>query len=58
MEPYGVGIDIGTSSIGWTVINVHGRVIRVRHHLGIGVRLFREGESAGFGALPGPPVAG
>lgn len=43
---YGIGLDIGTSSIGWTVVDEFGHVIRVKGQTGLGVRLFREGQPA------------
>lgn len=45
-KKYGIGLDIGTSSIGWSVVDGTGHIIRVKGQTGLGVRLFREGETA------------
>jgi len=45
-EPYGIGLDIGTSSIGWSVVDMNGRIKRVKGQTGLGVRLFEEGQAA------------
>lgn len=45
-QPYSIGLDIGTSSIGFAVINEKNRVIRVKGENAIGVRLFSEGQPA------------
>ncbi|MDT7014966.1 type II CRISPR RNA-guided endonuclease Cas9 [Levilactobacillus namurensis] len=45
-KKYGIGLDIGTNSIGWTVVDKYGHIIRVKGQTGIGVRLFREGQTA------------
>lgn len=43
-EPYGVGLDIGTNSVGWTVVDASGHVRKIKGQTGIGVRLFKEGQ--------------
>lgn len=45
-EEYGVGLDIGSSSVGWTVVDSNGRIKRVKGKTAIGVRLFKEGKAA------------
>ena len=45
-EPYGVGLDIGTNSVGWTVVDASGHVRKIKGQTGIGVRLFKEGAAA------------
>lgn len=45
-QPYTLGLDIGTSSIGFAAINDHQKVIRAKGKHVIGVRLFREGKTA------------
>lgn len=45
-KKYGIGLDIGTSSIGWSVVDEYGHIIRVKGQTGLGVRLFREGQPA------------
>lgn len=45
-KKYGIGLDIGTSSIGWSVVDETGHIIRVKGQTGLGVRLFREGKTA------------
>lgn len=45
-EPYNIGLDIGTSSIGWSVMNDDFALMRVKGKMGIGVRLYSEGQSA------------
>lgn len=45
-KKYAVGLDIGTSSVGWTVVDLNGRQMRVKGKVAIGVRLFKEGETA------------
>ncbi|USS90223.1 type II CRISPR RNA-guided endonuclease Cas9 [Fructilactobacillus carniphilus] len=44
--PYNLGLDIGTSSIGWAITDENNRLISVKGHYGIGARLFSEGQSA------------
>ena len=43
---YSIGLDIGVSSIGWTIVDEDGHLMRVKGKTGIGVRLFTEGKSA------------
>lgn len=45
-EPYNIGLDIGTSSIGWSIMNDNFDLMRVKGKKGIGVRLYNEGQSA------------
>ncbi len=45
-EPYGIGLDIGTSSVGWTVVDDKGHLKKVKGKTAIGARLFSEGEAA------------
>lgn len=46
VEKYGVGLDIGSNSVGWTVVDSNGRLKRVKGKVAIGARLFKEGEAA------------
>jgi len=46
IEKYGVGLDIGSNSIGWTVVDSNGHLIRVKGKMAIGARLFKEGKAA------------
>ena len=46
MERYHVGLDIGTSSIGWAVIGDDFKIKRKKGKNLIGVRLFKEGDTA------------
>ena len=46
IEKYGVGLDIGSNSIGWTVVDSNGHLIRVKGKMAIGARLFKEGQAA------------
>lgn len=46
MERYHIGLDIGTSSIGWTVIGDDFKIKRKKGKNLIGVRLFKEGDTA------------
>lgn len=43
-EPYNIGLDIGTSSIGWSIMNDNFDLMRVKGKKGIGVRLYNEGQ--------------
>lgn len=45
-EPYAIGLDIGTSSIGWTTADMNGYVTRTKGQTGLGVRVFKEGQTA------------
>ncbi|USS87955.1 type II CRISPR RNA-guided endonuclease Cas9 [Fructilactobacillus hinvesii] len=44
--PYNLGLDIGTSSIGWAITDENNHLLSVKGHYGIGTRLFKEGQSA------------
>ena len=44
MERYHIGLDIGTSSIGWAVIGDDFKIKRKKGKNLIGVRLFKEGD--------------
>ena len=46
MEKYHIGLDIGTSSIGWAVIGDDFKIKRKKGKNLIGVRLFKEGDTA------------
>ncbi len=43
---YHIGLDIGTSSIGWVAMGEDGKPLRVKGKTAIGARLFREGKPA------------
>lgn len=43
---YHIGLDIGTSSIGWAIMDDDFKIMRVKGKKGIGVRLFNEGNTA------------
>lgn len=43
---YHIGLDIGTSSIGWVAIGKDGKPLRVKGKTAIGARLFQEGNPA------------
>lgn len=43
---YNIGLDIGTNSIGWAIIDDHFNLVHVKGHNGIGTRIFREGKTA------------
>ncbi|WP_236002677.1 type II CRISPR RNA-guided endonuclease Cas9 [Levilactobacillus wangkuiensis] len=45
-EPYAIGLDIGTSSLGWANTDMDGYISRVKGQTGLGVRLFEEGQAA------------
>ncbi|MFT8400449.1 MAG: type II CRISPR RNA-guided endonuclease Cas9 [Lentilactobacillus diolivorans] len=45
-ENYHIGLDIGTSSIGWAVIDDNAKVMRAKGKTAIGARLFNEGQTA------------
>ena len=47
MERYHIGLDIGTSSIGWAVIGDDFKIKRKKGKNLIGVRLFKEGDTDG-----------
>ncbi|WP_167336629.1 type II CRISPR RNA-guided endonuclease Cas9 [Limosilactobacillus gorillae] len=46
MKEYHVGLDIGTSSIGWAVTDSQFKLMRIKGKTAIGVRLFEEGKTA------------
>ena len=46
IKDYFVGLDIGTSSVGWAVTNKSYELLKFRSHKMWGSRLFEEGESA------------
>ena len=43
---YHIGLDIGTSSIGWVAIGEDGKPLRIKGKTAIGARLFQEGNPA------------
>lgn len=43
---YHIGLDIGTSSIGWAVIDDNAKVMRAKGKTAIGARLYNEGQTA------------
>lgn len=45
-EPYSIGLDIGTSSIGWAVIGDDCKLRRYKHQNMWGAHLFREADKA------------
>ena len=45
-EPYSIGLDIGTSSIGWAVIGDDCKLRRYKHQNMWGVHLFKEADKA------------
>ena len=45
-QDYFVGLDIGTSSVGWAVTNKSYELLKFHSHKMWGSRLFDEGESA------------
>lgn len=44
LRRYHLGLDIGTNSIGWTAIDDHFSLLRVKGKNAIGVRTFKEGK--------------
>ncbi|MGY0303635.1 hypothetical protein ACW180_03165 [Limosilactobacillus fermentum] len=44
MKEYHIGLDIGTSSIGWAVTDSQFKLMRIKGKTAIGVRLFEERE--------------
>lgn len=46
MKEYHIGLDIGTSSIGWAVTDSQFKLMRIKGKTAIGVRLFEEGKTA------------
>ncbi|MCI1283055.1 MAG: type II CRISPR RNA-guided endonuclease Cas9 [Lacticaseibacillus songhuajiangensis] len=45
-KEYGIGLDIGTSSIGYSVVDDNADIIRVKGKRAIGVRLYDEAQKA------------
>ncbi|MBW1606363.1 type II CRISPR RNA-guided endonuclease Cas9 [Lactobacillus sp. Sy-1] len=45
-KPYGIGLDMGVGSVGWTIVDGNSKILRVKGKDAIGVRLFDEGETA------------
>ncbi|MHC9532590.1 type II CRISPR RNA-guided endonuclease Cas9 [Dellaglioa sp. L3N] len=45
-KQYNIGLDIGTNSIGWSVVDDQSKLIRVKGKMGYGVRLYDEGKTA------------
>lgn len=45
-EPYYIGLDIGTSSVGWSVTNKNYELLNIKKKNLWGVRLFNEAETA------------
>ncbi|WP_416353197.1 hypothetical protein ACNAN0_10155 [Agrilactobacillus fermenti] len=45
-RPYTLGLDIGTSSVGFAAIDAQYVPMRAKGKTVIGVRLFREGDTA------------
>ena len=43
---YYIGLDLGTSSVGWAVTDPNYNLLRLRGHDAWGVRLFEEGQTA------------
>lgn len=46
IKEYFVGLDIGTSSVGWAVTDVHYNLLRKKGHRMLGSRLFDEAKTA------------
>lgn len=45
-DSYNIGLDIGTNSIGWSVVDDQSKLVRVKGKMGYGVRLYDEGKTA------------
>ena len=45
-EEYNIGLDIGTTSIGWAVTDLNNNIIKRNSKNMWGVRLFNEGQTA------------
>ncbi|KRM22352.1 type II CRISPR RNA-guided endonuclease Cas9 [Latilactobacillus graminis] len=43
---YNIGLDIGTNSIGWAIVDDQSKLISVKGKYGYGVRLYDEGQTA------------
>lgn len=46
MKDYYVGLDIGTSSIGWSIMDENYHLLKKKHKKTMGVTLFSEGQTA------------
>ena len=46
MKDYYVGLDIGTSSIGWSIMDENYHLLKKKHKKTMGVTLFKEGQTA------------
>ena len=46
IKNYNIGLDIGTTSVGWAVVDDNANVIKKGKHPLWGVRLFNEAETA------------
>ena len=46
MKNYYVGLDIGTSSIGWSIMDKNYHLLKKKHKKTMGVTLFSEGKTA------------
>lgn len=45
-RPYNIGLDIGTNSIGWAIVDDQSKLVSVKGKYGYGVRLYDEGQTA------------
>ena len=45
-KDYVIGIDIGTNSIGWAVLNMDYTLMKLKHHHAWGAFLFNDGKTA------------
>ena len=45
MKDYYVGLDIGTSSIGWSIMDENYHLLKKKHKKTMGVTLFKEGQT-------------
>lgn len=45
-KPYGIGVDIGSNSIGFAAVDENSHLIRLKGKTVIGARLFEEGKAA------------
>ncbi|WP_445618826.1 type II CRISPR RNA-guided endonuclease Cas9 [Lacticaseibacillus paracasei] len=45
-KPYGIGVDIGSNSIGFAAVDENSHLIRLKGKTVIGARLFKEGQAA------------
>ena len=46
MKKYYVGLDIGTSSVGWSIMDENYHLLKKKHKKTMGVTLFKEGQTA------------